>query len=193
MSLHARLLLLAIASAFAASSGYAQSISGSTTITVDATTLMVTATCETDLDGYSWGVYNPSVACTLKDGAGTTLAMDSHLDVEDESSAQVILEFQGTAGTAYVATGKHYAWMAIQAYDPDLEGTGPPSAFLYHWDAYNFSSYIENGPPDPYPYFNNFYWFGPGPEVYTKAPKLTFGPTSAGDCTAPPSPSHSRP
>src|ERR1700733_6881455 len=150
MRLYIRVLALACVFV-AASLGYGQSISGFTTVTIDPTTLMVTATCETDLDGYSEGVYNPSVTCVLTDGAGNTLASGTYLDTEDESYAQVTLEFQGIAGTTYIATGHHYAWMAIQLYDPDED---PPNTNLYRWDEYNFSDYAETAPPNPYPYYD---------------------------------------
>lgn len=62
----------------------AQDISGSTTIQIDPTTNIVTASCETDLNGGAdTGYYAARVSCVVRDASGNLLASGVYNDDGD--------------------------------------------------------------------------------------------------------------
>ncbi len=134
----------------AVSSARSQSVSGSTTVDIDPDTGMVTVTCETDVDEYSQGYYQPMVACVLTDGNGNSLQAGQETDWDGETSAIVVLQIQGIPGTTYVGTGRHLALLIVPVDDPEDD---PCRTCLL--DEYNFQQvsddFFDGGTPYPYP------------------------------------------
>ena len=57
-----------------AGTAQAQVVTGSTSVSVDNATNLVTATCETDLDADAQAYYEAVVHCTVSDGYGNQVA-----------------------------------------------------------------------------------------------------------------------
>jgi hypothetical protein len=146
----------------------AQNVYGSTTIDIDPSSGIVTATCETDLDGALDGNYYSQVTCSVTDQNGTVVASGSAADVDgDIGYAQAVLTFSGTPGSTYTATGFHHAYAVLVTLQ-----------FLktVYEDPYNFSSF-ESGGIQEYPDYYD--WYGPGPEEQTKIASIRLGETTA--------------
>jgi hypothetical protein len=158
----------------AVSSARSQSVSGSTTVDIDPDTGMVTVTCETDVDEYSQGYYQPMVACVLTDGNGNSLQAGQETDWDGETSAIVVLQIQGIPGTTYVGTGRHLALLIVPVDDPEDD---PCRTCLL--DEYNFQQvsddFFDGGTPYPYPII----FYGPGPEEETPAHAIPIANTTA--------------
>ena len=158
----------------AVSSARSQSVSGSTTVDIDPDTGMVTVTCETDVDEYSQGYYQPMVACVLTDGNGNSLQAGQETDWDGETSAIVVLQIQGIPGTTYVGTGRHLALLIVPVDDPEDD---PCRTCLL--DEYNFQEisdeFFNDGTPYPFP----IVFYGPGPEEDTSAHVLLIADTTA--------------
>jgi hypothetical protein len=146
----------------------AQNVYGTTTIDIDPSSGIVTATCETDLDGALDGNYYSNVLCNVTDQNGTQIASGSAGDVDgDLGYAQVVLTFSGTPGSTYTATGFHraIAVLVVEQFEKTL-----------YEDPYNFSSFESDGIQD---YPNYYDWYGPGPDEQTKIASIRLGETWA--------------
>src|SRR5205823_6909415 len=151
----------------------AQDLVGSTTLDIDPSTNIVTATCETDM--YD-GDYEASVQCWVVDGAENIVASQGYVDHGGQGYAQVVLTFQGQLGTNYIATASHVAIFNIV----DLpSGPGQPT---YYEDYYNYS-YFEQGGAQTYPDY--FDWYGPGPVVQVRKNNAHTGNTTKSAAIAP--------
>lgn len=151
----------------------AQGLAGSTTIDVDPSTNIVTATCDTDIDD---GDYEAEVQCMITDGANNVIAQQGDVDHSGEGYAQVVLTVQGQPGTNYIATSSHEAVYNIV--DPP-EG---PHGIIYFEDPYNFQ-YFEGEGIQTYPGY--YEWYGPGPEIQTRRHAVIVGDTSRATAIAP--------
>ncbi len=159
-------LLLAAA---VCSSAICQDIVGTTTMRIDPNSITVTATCETALNSADSGYYAARVLCWVKDQSGNYLASGAYSDDGDrQGSAAVTLSFTGVPGKTYTATGTHSAALEVP-----FDAPPPQPRELY--DEYNFESYAEN----PQTYYNSYNWYGPGPEMTTRASVLHIGNTQA--------------
>ncbi len=128
---------------------------------------IVTATCETDLDGALDGNYQAWVTCTVTDQTGTQIAFGGASDMDENGYAQVVLTFSGVPGSTYTATGinRAIAVLEVEQFNKTL-----------YEDPYNMSNSFEEGPAAPFPDY--FDWYGPGPEQQTKTASIRFGNTS---------------
>ncbi len=116
--------------------GFAQSVIGSTTLDLDQSSGMVTATCETDIDADVQAFYEAEVECKVKDSNGKEVATGLYLDKNGvQGYAQVVLTFKGVPGTTYKATGGHMIETIFSSGEPSL---GQPSERLYY-DPFDFS------------------------------------------------------
>lgn len=164
---------IGLVSCWTASSAYGQAITGYTTMDVDATSNVVTATCETDLDAYTEGDYEAIVRCSVVDANGNQIASGQYIDQNsNQGYAQVVLTFAGTPGTTYTATGSHSAELVVPV---DLPDPGPHSS--YYDDPYDYNSFSE-GPPTP-PTYSSYTWYGPGPDTQVPRRSLSLGQTTA--------------
>jgi len=148
------------------------SISGSTTIQIDPSTNIVTAACETILNGEAdTGYYAARVTCVVVDSSGNTLPSGAYSDDGDVNGyADVILTFTGVPGATYTATGGHTAGLTVP-FDAPI---GQPQGL--NFDPLNFYNYVES----PTQTFQDGYdWLGPGPEVTTRLKTLHIGNTIA--------------
>ncbi len=137
----------------------AQELSGNSSVDVDPDSGVVTATCETDLDAEAEGYYNAQVVCSLKDQTGTVVASGQSGDLG--GYAEVTLIISGVPGNTYTVTGQHSAQMLLQYVDPDEPVPEPPHYMSYSWDDWLQLSIFGGGDD----FFNNYSWFGPGPET----------------------------
>lgn len=121
------------------------SISGSTTIQIDPSTNIVTAACETILNGEAdTGYYAARVTCVVVDSSGNTLASGAYSDDGDVNGyADVTLTFTGVPGATYTATGGHTAGLTVPFDTP----IGQPQGL--NFDPLNFYNYVES-PPKPF-------------------------------------------
>lgn len=151
----------------------AQTVSGSTTIDIDAATGTVTATCETDLDSDAQGYYYALVDCSVRDSDGNTIASGVSEDQYGiQGYAQVVLTFAGVPGTTYTAIGTHGGVATLS----DYAELPPPQQSGYEYDdEFNFGSFAEH----PQTYIDDWNWTGPGPEVLTRQGTLKPGFTEA--------------
>ncbi|HWZ53064.1 MAG TPA: M23 family metallopeptidase [Granulicella sp.] len=161
-------LALAIAIIFG-TPALAQDITGSTTIQIDPSLHIVTATCETDLGSADDGYYAAQVICVVRDSSGIQQASGAYSDDGDrQGSAAVTLTFTGVPGGTYTAIGQHTAALTVPFDVP----YGQPAMYF---DELNFERYTES--PQSYSY--SYEWYGPGPEQTTQHKSLHIGNTMA--------------
>jgi hypothetical protein len=146
----------------------AQNVYGSTTINIDPSSGMVTATCETNFDGALDGNYQAQVVCTVTDQNGTVVAHADNADMDGVGSTEVMLTFSGTPGYTYTATSIHHA-IAVLVEQVYLK--------TVYEDPFNLSNAYQSEASENYPNYND--WFGPGPEQQAKTVSLRLGETFA--------------
>jgi hypothetical protein len=175
------LILLISSCLFADMADAAASISGSTTVAVDAVTGIVTATCETDLSLQARIYYLGAVSCDIYDGAGNWENGGYQQGAPHAASVRVIVTFVGVPGTAYRAEGSHSASVTLQDEEPDP--LPPHTLGLFYVDYYDFGYFSQNPVwgfydgqyiEDPYPFYT---WQSVGPRTVTRYPNLIAGMT----------------
>lgn len=98
--------ILVYLSAFLVPSVFSQSSTGSSTITADPVSLMVTAVCETAMDSSLDDYYIPTVSCIVRDQNGTVMGSGQDVESQPVPSAVAVVEFQGVAGMTYTVTAR---------------------------------------------------------------------------------------
>ena len=151
----------------------AQEVTGSSSISVDASTNLVTATCETDLDGTAQDYYEAVVHCDVFDGYGNAVAQGyNHDNYGNLGYAIAVVTFTGTPGTTYIAQATHSAIATLGDYAIPPPGKPAPFEFLdeYYFGFYESQQYTY---PDSHP------WYGPGPPVMRRRSAIVVGGTKA--------------
>jgi hypothetical protein len=153
--------------------GVAQNVTGSTTLNIDQSSGVVTATCESDLDSSVQAYYWALVNCFVRDSNGNQIASGSAEDQYGfQGYAQVVLTFNGVPGMTYTAIGTHGGVAQLGDY---AEPPPPAHAYYEYIDEYNFTHFAEA----PQTYIDSYEWYGPGPETPTRVPTIKPGFTEA--------------
>jgi hypothetical protein len=149
----------------------AQEVTGSSNISVDVISNLVTATCETDLDGAAMDFYSAVVHCNVVDGYGNLVAQGYDHDIyANRGYAIAVVTIIGTPGTTYTAQGSHSAVATMGDYA--IPPPGKPAPFEY-LDEYYFGFYESQ----QYTYSDSHPWYGPGPPVMRKRNTIVVGGT----------------
>lgn len=152
-----------------------QGITGSATIGADPNTDIVSATCETDTDGDTLGVYKAVVRCSVLDSNGNSLAYGGATDTSGFNGyAQVILTFTGVPGTTYTVIGTYLAMPIIRQ---RLMYFDSQPYYNYYDDLYYLEGFMIDGSAT-YQDVPSYYWYGPGPETPTNTTSINLGSTT---------------
>ncbi len=151
---------------------FGQGVTTSSDVQIDASSGMVTGTCETDLNDDSDSYYLAKVNCVLTDGSGNSLASGNQ--VSSTGAAIVVLQVQGMPGTTYIVNGFHSSLIQYKYDDVDPDERQP--TYPTYIDEFNFAS-LDGGQPAPYN--PAYYYEGPGPEEITKTQFEILGQTTS--------------
>lgn len=133
--------------------GFAQGVTGSATLDIDATSGVVIATCETDLDVSAQAFYVAEVECTVEDASGKKIISERFFDKNGAKGyAQGVLTFMGVPGTTYTVTAGHDVEVVLDRYIESSPGQTTP------YDPLRFDELDKLHQT----YENMYEWFGSG-------------------------------
>ena len=142
-------------------------ITGSTLISYDAFSNIVTAVSTTELDYAAQDWYSGRVSGSIKDASGNVLASGYASDIDRDGTVSVTMQTAGQDQMTYSAQGQYSALVDIQ--DPALGGY-----YIDHWNYQNVYRGGEGG--TNYYIYVPFYAFGPSQR--TRLRSLHLGQTN---------------
>ncbi|WP_246604691.1 hypothetical protein [Chloracidobacterium aggregatum] len=125
-------------------------VTGSTLISYDDATNLMTAVATTELDYAAQDWYTGDVFCAILDGAGNRLVSSNAYDTDGDGTVSVIVQMAGQAGMTYSVEGRYKLWMDIQ---------DPSGCYVDYW---NFPrGFLGSGTIGYYWYYTLFFGNGP--------------------------------
>jgi hypothetical protein len=163
----------------------AQTVSGYTSIDYYADTNTVDAYSVTDEDYDVNGAYGAWVALSVIDQNSNVMGWQTASDDGTYGYAAVDIQFYGSPGSTYTATGVHKTYAEQYDYYYDYNHI---YGSIYYFDYYYFSSFENQGIIEPY--YVEF--FGPGPMTTRSSQQIILGVTHDQVSVATLSPDHVR-
>lgn len=150
-------------------------ITGSTLISYNAFSNIVTAVSTTELDFAAQDWYSGRVSGSIRDASGNVLASGNASDIDRDGTVSVTMQTTGQDQMTYSAQGQYSALVDIQ--DPALGG--------YYIDRFNYQNVYRGGEGGTnYYIYMPFYAFGPSQR--TRLRSLYLGQTSPATVQAKP-------